>query len=204
GSSQASNGAAQGEEGEPSPPEHVKAKPLRGLSKKKLEAYNAKLAKRGVVYLSRVPPHMKPAKLRHLLEHHGQIERIYLAEDERAARKNKKSSGKGKLWAEGWVEFADKRIAKAVAESLNNTPIGGSKRDYYREDIWNLKYLKHFKWEHLTEKVAYERRVREQKLRMETMQAKRETEAYQDMVNKGKTFAKIEERKRKKAKAEGR
>lgn len=61
----------------------------------------------------------------------------------------------------------------AIAESLNNTLIGGRKRNYYHDDMWNLKYLRKFKWDHLTEKVAYERRVRSQKLRLETMQAKR-------------------------------
>lgn len=35
--------------------------------------------KRGVVYLSRIPPHMKPLKLRHLLEPFGEVLRIYLA-----------------------------------------------------------------------------------------------------------------------------
>lgn len=45
----------------------------------------------------------------------------------------------------GWIEFADKKIAKQVAESLNNTPIGGKKGDFYHDDIWNLKYLKGFK-----------------------------------------------------------
>lgn len=64
-------------------------------------------------------------------------------------------------------------VATAAAESLNNTIIGGKKRNYYHDDIWNLKYLRKFKWDHLTEKVAYERRVRAQKLRLETMQAKR-------------------------------
>jgi hypothetical protein len=63
--------------------------------------------------------------------------------------------------------------AAAVAATLNTTPIGGKKGEYYREDLWNLKYLRHFKWDHLTEKVAYERRVREQKLRLETMQVRR-------------------------------
>lgn len=61
----------------------------------------------------------------------------------------------------------------AIADSLNNTLIGGRKRNYYHDDMWNLKYLRKFKWDHLTEKVAYERRVRSQKLRLETMQAKR-------------------------------
>jgi ESF2/ABP1 family protein len=45
----------------------------------------------------------------------------------------------------GWIEFADKKIAKQVAESLNNTAIGGKKGDFYHDDIWNLKYLKKFK-----------------------------------------------------------
>ena len=54
-----------------------------------------------------------------------------------------------------------------------------------------------FKWAHLTEKVAYERRVREQKLRVEMMQARRENSAYVQMVETGKKLDKIEERKRK-------
>lgn len=45
----------------------------------------------------------------------------------------------------GWIEFADKKVAKQVAESLNNTAIGGKKGDFYHDDIWNLKYLKNFK-----------------------------------------------------------
>ncbi len=49
------------------------------LSAKKLAAHQARYDKRGVVYLSRVPPFMKPAKLRHLLELHGEVLRLYLA-----------------------------------------------------------------------------------------------------------------------------
>lgn len=49
------------------------------------------------------------------------------------------------LYFSGWIEFADKKVAKKVAESLNNTAIGGKKGDFYHDDIWNLKYLKNFK-----------------------------------------------------------
>tara|TARA_Y100000780_G_C13423539_1_gene316700 strand:+ start:210 stop:476 length:267 start_codon:yes stop_codon:yes gene_type:complete len=35
-------------------------------------------SKRGVVYIARVPPFMKPAKVRHLLEAVGPTDRIYL------------------------------------------------------------------------------------------------------------------------------
>lgn len=40
-------------------------------------------------------------------------------------KKRKKHGGSGrKLFTEGWIEFKDKCIAKAVAQNLNNTPIG--------------------------------------------------------------------------------
>ena len=48
----------------------------------------------------------------------------------------------------------DKRVAKAIALALNNTPIGGKKRSYYHDDLWNMKYLSKFKWTHLTEKIG--------------------------------------------------
>ena len=41
------------------------------------EAANADM--RGICYLSRVPPHMDPLKLRQILSQHGEIQRIYLA-----------------------------------------------------------------------------------------------------------------------------
>ena len=73
--------------------------------------------------------------------------------DDTIRKKRKKSGGNTrKMYTEGWVEFEDKKIAKQVALALNNTMIGGKKTSYYREDIWNIKYLSKFKWEHLTEK----------------------------------------------------
>lgn len=32
----------------------------------------------GIVYLSRIPPYMKPAKVRHLFNRHGVVGRVYL------------------------------------------------------------------------------------------------------------------------------
>uniref|UniRef100_A0A7S2XZV6 RRM domain-containing protein n=1 Tax=Fibrocapsa japonica TaxID=94617 RepID=A0A7S2XZV6_9STRA len=178
----------------------IKKKAL--LSKGKLAKYNEKLEKRGVVYLSRIPPFMKPAKVKHLLEQYGSIERVYLVEEDAAARKRRKRAAVGggsrKKYVEGWVEFSDKRVARDVAASLNNTQIGGKKRDFYREDMWNIKYLKHFKWRHLTEKIAYERRVAEQRLRMEVMQARKENQAFLELVEQGKQIKGMEERKKEK------
>ena len=50
----------------------------RVLSAKKLEKLQARADAKGIVYLSRVPPFMKPVKLRHLLSQHGEVLRIYL------------------------------------------------------------------------------------------------------------------------------
>lgn len=130
--------------------------------------YTDKILKRGVIYISRIPPFMKPNRARSLFEQYGEVTRIYLAEEDSGKRKLRKSNGGNgsKHFTEGWVEYADKSTARSVAESLNNKPIGITKGDYYHDDIWNLKYLKGFKWDYLTEKIAYERRVREQKLRV--------------------------------------
>lgn len=66
--------------------------------------------------------------------------------DSSVRKRRKAKGGNGsKQFVEGWVEFASSRVAKRVAESLNNTRMGGKKRDYYHDDVWNLKYLKGFK-----------------------------------------------------------
>ena len=102
-----------------------------------------------------------------------------------------------KRYIEGWVEFANKKVAKQCGEELNNTPISNRKRDKNYGEIWNVRYLRKFMWSHLTEKVAYERRVREQKLRVEMMQAKRENSAYAKLVEAGEAFDHIRERRSK-------
>lgn len=66
--------------------------------------------------------------------------------DSAVRKKRKEAGGNGsKMFREGWVEFADKKIARQVAESLNNTMIGGKKGSFYHDDMWNIKYLKNFK-----------------------------------------------------------
>ena len=67
----------------------------RVLTARKLEKLQARAEKKGVVYLSRVPPFMKPVKLRHLLSQHGEVLRIYLAaEGARPARRGAANSAR--------------------------------------------------------------------------------------------------------------
>ena len=49
------------------------------LDPEKLKAFEEAERKRGVVYVSRIPPFMKPIKLRHMLEQFAKIGRVYLA-----------------------------------------------------------------------------------------------------------------------------
>jgi len=87
-------------------------------------------------------------------------------------------------------------VAKEVAASLNNCPIGGKKGGYYHDDIWNLKYLKGFKWDYLTEKLAYERRTKESKLSLSMMQAKKTNAEIIEQIEQGIVKKHIESRKR--------
>ena len=102
-----------------------KKKPYK-LSLNRTEDFNAKLKKRGVLYLARVPPRMDPTKVRRMLSEFGEVTRVYLEEEDKSARKRRhKATGKSgsKRYKEGWIEFAEKKVAKRVAASLNNTPI---------------------------------------------------------------------------------
>eukprot|EP00112_Aurelia_sp_Birch-Aquarium-sp1_P019584 Seg487.4 transcript_id=Seg487.4/GoldUCD/mRNA.D3Y31 product="Pre-rRNA-processing protein ESF2" protein_id=Seg487.4/GoldUCD/D3Y31 len=163
-----------------------------------------KKTEEGIIYISKVPPFMKPGKLRNLMSQFGEVGRLFLQpEDPLIRKKRKKTGGSGKKnFTEGWVEFKDKRIAKAVAKSLNGQILGGKKRGYYHDDIWNMKYLRKFKWGHISEKLAYEKAAREQRMRTEISQAKKEVNYYLGNVEKNKVITKIEERKSKKRKRE--
>ncbi|TPX58296.1 hypothetical protein PhCBS80983_g03238 [Powellomyces hirtus] len=183
-------------EGSSQPP----AKRVRGpkpLTAAALLKHEQKVARTGVVYLSRIPPFMRPTKLRSLLSKYGKLGRIYLAPESAAvaARRKKYRNNKRENYTEGWVEFEDKSVARAVAGHLNGNPIGGKKRNFYYDDLWNLKYLPRFKWNHLTEQIAYELKVRDQKLKTEMNAAKKETKEYVKNVGRAKMVQAIEERK---------
>jgi ESF2/ABP1 family protein len=95
------------------------------------ENFNEKLKKRGVVYVARVPPRMTPTKMKTLLSEFGQVTRVYLVEEDKTVRqRRRKQGGSGsKRYAEGWIEFEKKKVAKHVAQSLNTTPISNYKRN---------------------------------------------------------------------------
>jgi ESF2/ABP1 family protein len=154
------------------------------LAPERLAAFLAAERARGVCYLSSVPAGMRPLKLRHLLQRVGAVGRIFLQPEDAAAwRRRVRAGGSRRVnYTEGWVEFEDKHVASAAAALLNGTPIGAAsgskKRGFFASDLWTIRFLKHFKWRHLAEKAAYERRVQALQLRNELAQARRQAERY--------------------------
>mmetsp|Transcript_12109 Transcript_12109/g.25777 ORF Transcript_12109/g.25777 Transcript_12109/m.25777 type:complete len:250 (-) Transcript_12109:96-845(-) len=156
-----------------------------------------KKKKSGIVYISRIPPHLKPMRLKQMLGAHGKVDRVYLAPQVGSGKVGKNGKKQGKSYSEGWVEFVDKKMAKHVATLLNGEPMGGrKKRSKYYYDLWNLKYLSGFKWENLTEDIAYRKRVRDQKLAAEVSAAKKERDFYLNKVDQARVISEIEKRKK--------
>ncbi|KAL3887902.1 hypothetical protein ACJMK2_000289 [Sinanodonta woodiana] len=143
----------------------------------------------GIIYLSRIPPYMNVKHVRDIFGRFGEVGRIFLQPDDKAP-----SGKKGRLFTEGWVELEDKRVAKAIALSLNNTQIGGKKKSRWYDELWNIKYLHRFKWVHLNERLAYEKAVHQQRMRTEISQAKREATFYIENAEKRKRLKKKEQK----------
>lgn len=148
-------------------------KTVKPLTPEALAAFNVAQARSGVIYISRIPPGMQPAKVRHLLSQYGEVGRVYLQKEgsiieilfvmfakdfwldaKTAYLRRKYTTTKKPHFIEGWVEFKDKRVARSVAGMLNAQPIGGKKGTRWRDDVWTMKYLPKFKWNMLTEQIG--------------------------------------------------
>lgn len=122
-----------------------------------------------------------------------------------------KKGKRRKRFVEGWVEFKKKKVAKQIAKMLNGQLVGGKRRTAAHDTLWAIKYLSgcvavlvtkaapytfSFKWVHLMEQLDYERRVEEQRLRVELTQAKKEAEHFAEQVAKGARIKRLEEKVR--------
>ncbi|KAI5748620.1 hypothetical protein M8J76_000662 [Diaphorina citri] len=144
--------------------------PGKYVLKPKDNTENSKKYKKGIIYLSKVPPHMNVTQLTEFMSRFGEVGRVYLMPKKRKPGEKKPA----KQFTEGWIEFLKKKVAKQVAAQYNNTQIDCRKRSKHYDFIWNFKYLPRFKWIHLNERLAYEKQAHRQKLRAEIAEAKRE------------------------------
>ena len=81
--------------------------------------------------------------------------------------------------------------------------ISGKRKNKWRDELWNLKYLHRFKWAHLNERLAYEKAVHGQRMRTEISQAKREANFYIQNAEKNERQKKLKKKKLKKAQKDG-
>ncbi|KAF8846707.1 hypothetical protein BDZ45DRAFT_666653 [Acephala macrosclerotiorum] len=167
------------------------------LTKKNLVATEAAIKKSGVVYLSRIPPFMKPSKLRSLLEPYGAINRIFLTPEDPTShtRRVRNGGNKKRSFVDGWVEYVNKAEAKQVCELLNAKTIGGKKGTYYHDDVWNLLYLKGFKWNNLMEQIAAENAERASRMRAEISKTTKENKEFVQNVERAKMLETMEAKK---------
>lgn len=151
----------------------------------------------GVVYLSSLPPYLKPSALRNILAQRGfdPITRLFLTPASKHKHGSKKSSRQ--LYTEGWIEFASKKTAKRCAEALNAQLVGGKKGGFYYDDLWNMRYLKGMAWDELMAGIREERREEEGRRDEERRRIAVETRTYVEGVERGK---RMEGMKRKRGK----
>lgn len=160
--------------------------------------------KSGVIYLSRVPPFMKPAVLRSLLTPYGAIGRIFLTPEPTTQRQQRLRTGgtRRKLFLDGWVEFLSKKDAKFVAENLNAQTMGGKKRGRWHDEVWNIKYLSGVKWSYLVEQIQNENAERAARLRLEIAKSKKENARFLENIEKGKMIGGIEAKRKQKSRVD--
>lgn len=146
-------------------------------------------AKPGIVYLSKVPSGYNVSQTTTFFAEFGRVGRVFLQPDKHDRKIGK--FNKDRVFTEGWIEFKSKKVAKSVAANLNCNPVGGKRRSKAHDELWNIKYLPRFKWVHLSERLAYESAVKQQRMRTEISQVKREAEHFKSSVEKKRRKSKV-------------
>lgn len=161
------------------------------LNEENLQDFKEKVRRSGVVYFSYIPEGLNVSTLRKKLESYG-ITRIYLVPEKSSIQKG----GKKQNYKEGWAEFSDKMYAKLCEYELNGQMVGGKKRNNdLREEIWTIKYLNKFKWHHLMEKLEHNKKMREQKLKVEIAQSRRENNFISQKFEQSKLINRLNKKK---------
>ncbi|KAF7512977.1 hypothetical protein GJ744_011243 [Endocarpon pusillum] len=183
-------------------PEVAPKSPQLSIKSQNPHTNRSRALKHGVIYLSSLPPYLKPSALRNLLTQRGfsPITRLFLAPSSKVKNHHSSKKSSRQLYTEGWIEFASKKTAKRCAETLNAAMVGGRKGGFYHDDIWNMKYLRGVGWDDLMAQVREERREEEARRMEERGQIARETKEFIEGVERGKMTRGIQSSRIKKRK----
>lgn len=145
--------------------------------------------KRGVVYISRLPTGMKPSQLKQQMMQYGKVERMWCVPIDKTGKK-----ATGRMPMEAWVEFKTRKRARRIADALNCSPIGHGR---FKDELWNIKYLKGFTWQDLMNQQLHHKKMRDQRLRQRVEHAKRAVTFYLNQKEKQDSEEKKKSKKRK-------
>uniref|UniRef100_W5NBB0 Activator of basal transcription 1 n=1 Tax=Lepisosteus oculatus TaxID=7918 RepID=W5NBB0_LEPOC len=140
----------------------------------------------GVLYLGHIPPRLRPRHVRNMLSVYGEIGRIFLqpeGEDRHPAVAPELTQEAVARATVGWHCGPDVTDSPPVSRTLTPPRLP--------------QYLHRFQWCHLSERLAYEQTVRQQRLRVEISQAKKETNFYLANVERSHSLEKLKKRKKK-------
>ena len=79
---------------------------------------------------------------------------------------------------------------------LNGQIVGGKKSGFFHDMIWNIKYLKGFKWGDLMEKLTLEKRLRADRLRVQFAKNRKADEQYLENVSRAEKKEMIEKKRK--------
>eukprot|EP01012_Entosiphon_sulcatum_P032786 TRINITY_DN41642_c0_g1_i1.p1 TRINITY_DN41642_c0_g1~~TRINITY_DN41642_c0_g1_i1.p1 ORF type:complete len:200 (+),score=49.11 TRINITY_DN41642_c0_g1_i1:23-601(+) len=149
--------------------------------------------KRGVVYLSTIPEGFnRKADILRYFESFGDITNCYLVKHPHKQPISKKLRRKQSMdgekvrtiefYTEGWIEYRRKKDARRAAELLNGQPVDSLPRYQHRHILWNLKYLKGFRWVQLEDKITSKQQLRRLWRKEEEKSRREEIEDYRQRV----------------------
>ncbi|KAF6771428.1 Peptide methionine sulfoxide reductase [Paragonimus kellicotti] len=139
----------------------------------------------GIIYLSSIPTGMNVCRISDIMRQFGKLGRVYLIP---------KTSKRGSFreYAEGWVEFHNKKIAKRVAKSLNCSEVPGSKRNPWYGELWNIRYLPDASWSDLFGSEREEQEQRRSAHDRDILIAKRHAQQFAAALETTKLEKKLE------------
>jgi ESF2/ABP1 family protein len=110
--------------------------------------------KKGIVYISEIPPKLNLYNLKKIMNYFGSTNRIHLEPRSKTTYSHSTNSMRNNC-KEGWIEFLNMKDAKSAASLLNGQVIRKHLYDSKSKGIWNLKYLHGFQWKQLIEEIIW-------------------------------------------------
>jgi len=152
----------------------------------KIKKWKEKRNQRGVIFISGLPFGCTAFQLRKIFTEFGKVTNVQLEAAKDSQGKPKKIFRRWIEYAEAWVEFEDKKMAKLVARILNGSKVPQKylNNRMAKGHVWDMKYLKGFKWHHLLEHREQTRIFEHKKFEKAVSEAHRQASYFKDQFKR--------------------